>query len=62
MPTGKTLFLKGEKSNYITDNDLPRITKQFPYSSVIEISSAGHWLHAENPIDFLAEVLEFVKN
>ncbi|MEW7293121.1 alpha/beta fold hydrolase [Aquimarina sp. 2304DJ70-9] len=58
---GKTLFLKGEKSNYILEGDLVRIRKQFPNFMLKEISNAGHWLHAENPIDFLNEVLEFVK-
>jgi len=59
---GTSLFLKGEKSNYILDEDQPRITLQFPNSYVREIPAAGHWLHAENPSQFLSEVLEFVKN
>ncbi|MDY8136663.1 alpha/beta fold hydrolase [Aquimarina sp. 2201CG5-10] len=58
---GDTIFLKGEKSNYILEEDEVRIKKQFPDALVREISSAGHWLHAENPRDFLKEVLEFVK-
>ncbi len=58
---GKTLFLKGEKSNYILTDDLTRIKEQFPNFILKQISSAGHWLHAENPNDFLTEVLEFVK-
>ncbi|MBG6132917.1 pimeloyl-ACP methyl ester carboxylesterase [Aquimarina sp. EL_43] len=59
--SGHTLFLKGERSNYILDEDEPRIKKQFPNSIIAEISNAGHWLHAENPVNFLEEVLEFVK-
>ncbi len=58
---GKTLFLKGEKSNYILDDDMVRIKNQFPNFILTEIANAGHWLHAENPIDFLNKVLEFVK-
>jgi len=58
---GETLFLKGEKSNYILENDLVRIKRQFPDHILKEISDAGHWLHAENPKDFIREVLEFVK-
>ncbi len=58
---GKTLFLKGEKSNYITSEDMVRIKRQFPSSEIGEISAAGHWLHAENPTDFLDAVSEFVK-
>ncbi len=58
---GNTLFLKGEKSKYIIDSDEDRIQRQFPNSKITEIASAGHWLHAENPTDFLTEVLSFVK-
>lgn len=58
---GKSLFLKGEKSNYIVKEDAVRIKKQFPYSEIREISAAGHWLHAENPMEFLTQVLEFIK-
>ncbi len=58
---GYTLFLKGEKSNYIVEGDEARIKRQFPNSIINEISSAGHWLHAENPADFLNNVLEFIK-
>ncbi|WP_299255946.1 alpha/beta fold hydrolase [uncultured Aquimarina sp.] len=59
---GETLFLKGAKSNYILNEDEVRIKKQFSQSRINEISNAGHWLHAENPAEFLASVLEFIKN
>lgn len=59
MYSGETLFLKGEKSNYILKEDQRRIKKQFPDSEIVEVSNSGHWLHAENPEDFLKEVLEF---
>lgn len=59
---GETLFLKGQKSNYILKDDEYRIRKQFPNANIVEISNAGHWLHAENPDDFLREVMNFVKN
>ncbi len=59
--SGYTLFLKGERSNYILNEDETRIKKQFPNSIIKEISNAGHWLHAENPTIFLQEVLEFIK-
>jgi len=58
----ETLFLKGEKSNYILDSDEEHILQQFPKASIQEISKAGHWLHAENPNEFLQYVLEFLKN
>ncbi len=60
--SGPSLFLKGEKSNYILPEDETRIHQQFPSSNIQQISNAGHWLHAENPTEFLYKVLEFLKN
>ena len=59
---GETLFLKGEKSNYIIEDDETQIKRQFPDIGVKEVSNAGHWLHAENPTKFLEYVLEFLNN
>ncbi len=56
-----TLFLKGENSNYIKDEDQTAIKKHFPNSEIKTISSAGHWLHAENPTDFYNETISFLK-
>ncbi|QVY65080.1 alpha/beta fold hydrolase [Polaribacter sp. Q13] len=57
----ETLFLKGEKSEYITKEEKPIIEAHFPNSRIVEIKNAGHWLHAENPKQFYAEVSEFLK-
>ena len=56
----KTLFLKGENSNYIEIQDEFLIKKQFPNSKIITIQNAGHWLHAENPTDFCTEVFKYL--
>lgn len=58
----ETLFLKGEKSGYIVSGEQLIIDKHFPNNKVVEIKNAGHWLHAENPDDFYAEVCEFLNN
>jgi len=58
---GPTLFLRGDKSNYIKDEDFDQIKSHFPQAEIKEIKNSGHWLHAENPKDFLAETLEFLK-
>ena len=57
---GPTLFLKGANSAYILPEDMPGITRHFPMARIVEVSNAGHWLHAENPQDFLAAFLDFV--
>ncbi len=43
------LFLRGGKSDYITDDDMPRIKRFFPHSEVLTIPNATHWLHADAP-------------
>ena len=55
-----TLFLKGEKSGYITENESLIINPYFSNHNIIEIAKAGHWLHAENPNQFYNEVCEFL--
>ncbi len=57
---GKTLFIKGEKSNYINSENYTSIDELFPYNQLSEIMNAGHWVHAEKPNEFLAEVLQFL--
>ncbi len=52
-----TLFLKGEKSDYILPEEQLIIDTHFPNNKVLEIKNAGHWLHAENPKDFYEEVI-----
>lgn len=59
---GPTLFLGGAKSNYIMPEDEMIICERFPNAKIKKIANAGHWLHAENPKDFTAEVLDFLLN
>ncbi len=58
---GATLFLKGSKSKYIGDEDVQIILSHFPNAIIQEISGAGHWLHAENPSEFLEKTLNFLQ-
>jgi esterase len=55
-----TLFLRGETSDYITENDLPQIRRLFPNAVSQVVKGAGHWLHADAPVEFIRRVLEFV--
>ncbi|RLJ62055.1 pimeloyl-ACP methyl ester carboxylesterase [Lacinutrix venerupis] len=57
---GETLFLKGDKSEYIGAQDEAIIKSHFTNSKIKTITNAGHWLHAENPKDFYQEVINFV--
>jgi len=55
-----TLFLRGDRSEYIMESDEPLITRHFPKSEIITVSNAGHWLHAENPQEFYVAVVNFI--
>lgn len=59
---GPTLFLSGEKSNYILPEDEFAIKQQFPNSVIKKVPQAGHWIQADNPKDFNALVEEFILN
>jgi pimeloyl-ACP methyl ester carboxylesterase len=56
-----TLFLRGDKSDYILDADFETILHHFPKATVETISNAGHWLHAENPTEFFEKTMVFLK-
>ncbi len=54
-----TLFIRGELSNYILDEDFDEIENQFPDSVIQTVANAGHWVHAEAPAEFMDAVLSF---
>ncbi len=58
---GETIFIKGEKSPYIQPEDSKLIRAHFPNSKLETIRNAGHWLHAEQPEQFLRKTLDFIK-
>ena len=58
----ETLFIRGEKSNYILDSDFENIKKLYPNSEIKTIYDAGHWVHAEKPAEFYEMVFSYCKN
>jgi len=54
-----TVFIRGELSNYILDDDFQEIQDVFPDSDILTIENAGHWVHAEAPDRFINEILNF---
>mgnify|MGYP006197510429 CR=1 FL=1 len=54
------LFIKGERSNYITVEDEALIKQHFPEAQIISIPKAGHWVHAENKDAFYKSVMDFM--
>ncbi|XP_033748092.1 protein ABHD11-like [Pecten maximus] len=59
--TQPTLFVGGQRSDYILTSDIPRIQELFPKAEVKHIENAGHWVHAENPQEFLKAVKTFLQ-
>ena len=57
---GDTLFLRGDRSEYIAVQDESIVKNHFPKAEIVTITNAGHWLHAENPADFFDEVMRFL--
>ncbi|WP_299113621.1 alpha/beta fold hydrolase [uncultured Winogradskyella sp.] len=56
-----TIFLRGDKSEYIGELDEVLIHRHFTDAKIETISNAGHWLHAENPKAFYDAVVQFIK-
>lgn len=54
------LFIKGEKSDYILPQDREAIKKIFPFAEIESIPNAGHWLHAEQPKQFIKTIQDFI--
>jgi len=54
------LFIRGERSNYVLDSDIPEIKKIFPNSEVKTIAGAGHWVHADKPKEFADSIRQFI--
>tara|TARA_B100001029_G_C14986167_1_gene409110 strand:- start:275 stop:1045 length:771 start_codon:yes stop_codon:yes gene_type:complete len=54
-----THFIKGENSDYVTNEDELIISTHFSDVSIATIEGAGHWLHADNPQRFYSEVMGF---
>ncbi len=56
-----TLFIKGERSSYITDDDVKMIKEIFQKVEIETIPDAGHWIHSDAPDRLLEIVKEFLK-
>ena len=54
------LFIRGEKSNYVSKEDDPVIKKYFPNSEIRTAPDAGHWIHADNPKWLMENCREFL--
>lgn len=58
---GETLFLSGEKSDYVKPEYREPIDRLFPLARLRVLPGAGHWLYAEQPEAFARAVRAFLK-
>ena len=57
----ETHFIRGENSNYITHHHEKIINNHFSNFSISTINGAGHWIHAEKPMEFYNVIMNFSK-
>ncbi|TAE75446.1 MAG: alpha/beta fold hydrolase [Bacteroidetes bacterium] len=58
---GSTIFIRGDKSNYINlEHDVSIIKNYFPNAEILSVKDAGHWVHAEQPQALLKIFDEFI--
>lgn len=58
---GPSLFIRGSRSKHvILPDDEPLIKKMFPNSTIETVEGAGHWVHAEKPVELLGLVQDFL--
>lgn len=57
---GPTLFLAGERSDYIAARHWPDIEARFPLARQQVIPGAGHWIHADKPSETMHVLSAFL--
>jgi esterase len=55
------LLVRGEKSTYVSDEDITAFKKIFPRTLVKTLENASHWVHADVPGEFYSFVYEFLR-
>jgi pimeloyl-ACP methyl ester carboxylesterase len=55
------LFVRGSRSGYIKDGDFPFIKTLFPQAELVTVEGAGHWVHADKPVELLRILKDFLK-
>jgi len=54
------LFVKGGKADYVFNSDIKLINELFANAKMVTIPEAGHWVHADRPVEFFTIVNTFL--
>lgn len=56
-----SLFIRGERSHYVNENDIAEIQSHFQKAEIISLPT-DHWVHAEQPQQFIEAVARFLSS
>ena len=59
---GPTLVLSGGRSRHVRDEDEAPMRQKFPHCVFRRIPTAGHWVHADAPEEFVGAILHFIRS
>jgi len=54
------LFIRGGRSQYIIEEDIPAMKKNFNSMDLLTIEEGTHWVHADVPEEFFGHVSQFL--
>jgi pimeloyl-ACP methyl ester carboxylesterase len=57
----ESLVIRGGDSEYVSNENYKHIQEHFPKVNLKTIDGASHWLHADNPKEFIKIVENFIK-
>jgi esterase len=57
--TGPTLFIRGAQSSFVRETHFDTMRRLFPNHELVTLPNAGHWVHADQPAEFIRLVTEF---
>jgi pimeloyl-ACP methyl ester carboxylesterase len=55
------MLIRGQDSNYVTQEDRGVFRERFPHSEFHTVPGAGHWVHADAPDLFLQVLTQFLE-
>lgn len=58
--TGPVLWLRGDRSDYVREEDREAMRALFPKTVRVTVRGAGHWVHSERPEEVIAALRSFL--